>query len=265
MARIAKIAVDIDDTLYSFTDEAREALSVMVDEYPQYPQLSHALYANWDQWRTPFELCGEDEDGNSLWLECIARCHDSERILAQEPYNGAVEVLTELAEAGHELIYISNRATETEDATHQWLMANNFPYGELVVTSGDKAPFIRECQYMIDDRSKTVVEFIHDYEWQKKIRGNADNIRMFGPQIEDDPLHDEWERLDDNDTFGQSDVAERAAEAYLKANRRKAFVRVAGYNNGLTDVPGLYLAHTWRGLRRYMVKTGLLENNLVLA
>lgn len=230
---MAKIAVDIDDTLYSFTDEAREVLSWMVDapEFAAYKeQLTHALYAKWDQWRTPFELCGFDAEGNSLWLKCIEYCHDDEAILRQQPFNGSVEILTELADAGHELLYISNRATETEDATRQWLMVNNFPAGELVVTSGNKAPFIRECQYMIDDRVKNVLDFIYDYEYETALRKEAGGY------------------------------TEPYAEQVYEGGKRKAFVRVADYNGGLTDVPNLYLAHTWKGLRRYMVKKGLLPN-----
>lgn len=242
----AKIAVDIDDTLYSFTDEAREVLSVMVDD-PQYEpykdQLTHALYAKWDQWRTPFELCGfrnddDDHPQRSLWLQCIEYCHDSDAILRQQPFNGAVEVCNELADAGHELLYISNRARETEEATWHWLYQKGFPIGpeeaidhQLVVTSGDKAPFIKDCQYMIDDRVKNVLEFIYDYDYETSLREVA---------------------------LGFSDPKE-----YYEAHRRKAFVRVADYNGGLTDVPNLYLAHTWKGLRRYMVKKGLLPKKVL--
>lgn len=235
---MSKIAVDIDDTLYSFTDEAREVLSWMVDdpEFEQYKtQLSHALYATWDQWRTPFELCGfrnddDDHPQRSLWLQCIEYCHDNESILRQQPFVGSVDVLCELSDEGHELLYISNRATETEDATRQWLINNGYPGGELVVTSGNKAPFIADCQYMIDDRVKNVLEFIYDYEYETRVR-------------EEVSTYEEWEREDVYDLL-----------------RRRAFVRVAEYNGGLTDVPGLYLAHTWKGLRRYMVKKGLLPS-----
>jgi hypothetical protein len=242
---MAKIAVDIDDTLYSFTDEAREVLSVMVDD-PQYEpykaQLSHALYATWDQWRTPFELCGfrsddDDHPQRSLWLTCIDYCHDSEAILRQQPFNGSVEICNELANAGHELLYISNRARETEEATWHWLYAQGFPIGpeepidhKLVVTSGNKAPFIKDCQYMIDDRVKNVLEFIYDYEYETERRQKI--VDAAGE------LDDDW-------------------------GQRKAFVRVAEYNGGLTDVPGLYLAHTWKGLRRYMVKKGLLSSSVM--
>ncbi len=153
---MASIAVDIDDTLYSFTDEAREVLSVMIDEpdyAPYAEQLKNALYAKWDQWRTPFELCGFDDHGESLWLQCIARCHDNESILRQTPFTGAVKVCQELLEAGHDLVYISNRATETEAATDDWLINNGF-YGisddyagsvSLVVAMGSKAPFVGHC------------------------------------------------------------------------------------------------------------------------
>lgn len=219
----ANIAVDIDDSLYSFTDEAREVLSLMIDE-PQYEpyheRLTHALYAKWDQWRTPFELCGVDDDGESLWLECVVRCHDDEVILRQTPFTGSREVCQELADAGHQLVYISNRATETYGATLRWLTDSGFPVDgphKLVVTAGNKAEHIRHCQYMIDDRVKNVIEFVYDYDWKSH-----------------------------SNTVG----------------KRKAFVRVADYNGELTDVEGLYLAHTWAGLRRYMVKTELLPERV---
>lgn len=239
---MSKIAVDIDDTLYSFTDEAREVLSVMVDD-PQYraykDQLTHALYAKWDQWRTPFELCGfrnEDDDHpqRSLWLQCIEYCHDDEAILRQRPYPSSVEVCNELSEVGHELLYISNRATETEAATLEWLEQEGFPLEghELVVTSGNKAPYIVDCQYMIDDRVKNVLDFIYDYEYEVTRRRVIEASDGFLPE-----------------DYG----------------KRKAFVRVADYNGGLTDVPNLYLAHTWKGLRRYMVKKGLLPSGSLAA
>lgn len=235
-----KIAVDIDDTLYSFTDEAREQLSLMVDEEefaPYKEQLTHALYAKWDQWRTPFELCGKDAEDNSLWLICIARCHDDEAILRQRPFNGSVEVCNELSAEGHYLVYISNRATETRRATEQWLIDNGFPYGEdvghLVVTNGDKRPFIKDCQYQIDDRVKNVLEFIYDYAYETAITEVA---------------------------LGYTDP-----KAVYDELKRKAFVRIADYNGGLTDVPNLYLAHNWAGLRRYMVKSGLLPKKSLVA
>ncbi len=198
----------------------------MVDEpdYESYQsQLLHALYAKWDQWRTPYELCGYDDHGESLWLQCIARCHDDKAIFRQKPFPGAVEVCNELIAEGHYLTYISNRATESERATEEWLTWHGFmpvfsqtgqQATKLVVTSGDKEPFIRDCQYMIDDRPKNVVTFIHNRDWP--------------------------------------------------AGKRKAFVRVTDYNGGLTDVPGLYLAHTWQGMARYMIKEGLLPSKPVL-
>jgi PAS domain-containing protein len=214
---MASIAIDIDDSLYSFTDEAREQLFLMIEE-PKYAtraeQLKRCVYAKWDQWRTPYELCGFDEDGNSLWLKCIQRCHDDHAIFRQEPFRNSVEVLRELVDNGHNLVYISNRHTETEYATQRWLNKNGFPEGKLVITSGDKLPHIRHCQYMVDDRPKNVIEFAYDFEWM--------------------------------------------AGAGRHQGERVAFVRVADYNGGLTDVPRLYLAHTWRGLRSYMVKEGLI-------
>ncbi len=137
-------------------------------------------------------------------------CHDDEMILKQRPYAGAVETLYALVDSGHELIYISNRATETKRATQQWLSNNLFPEGELVVTSKDKTPFVACCRYLIDDRPKTLVNFTYDRQW---------------------------------------DGAPRIAFALTKE-----------YNRGLTDVPGIYLAPTWHGIRHYLIDQKLIES-----
>lgn len=172
LARIAEpsstvIAIDIDDTLYSFRDAAIEALSEQLanSESPMERDLvAQAIYTPWTQWRTPHDMLGD------MWMETINIVHDHEMILSQRPYQHAVEVLNKLSEAGQDLIYISNRATETYEATYQWLENNGFPTEvsrhHLVCTDQNKAPFIRNCQYLIDDRTKTIVEFLYDLEWR---------------------------------------------------------------------------------------------------
>lgn len=163
---MATIAVDIDDTLYPFCDLARKiALEEGIRRDDK--QLIAAAYAPWPEWRSPPDLMGLDK-----WLEIIALCHDNDMILNQRPYDGAVEVLTELAQH-HDLLYISNRATETKMATRFWLDTNYFPRGELVVTDQAKKPFVAHCQYLIDDRPKTIIEFIHDYDWYADNRGTS--------------------------------------------------------------------------------------------
>jgi hypothetical protein len=107
---------------------------------------------------------------------------------------GAVETCNALLIEGHNLLYISNRATESEDATRRWLVTNHFfgghiprvhedQYVTLVVTMGDKRPFIKDCQYLIDDRLKTCVDFVHDPYWQVEhgFRGEEGSLERKAP------------------------------------------------------------------------------------
>lgn len=154
---MSKIAVDIDDTLYSFTALAREVLAEEVDN----KLYNRAAYAPWTEWRTPPDLLGLDE-----WIKVIDRCHDDEKILSRDPFPGCQDVLAELAEE-HELVYVSNRMTERQEATEKWLDNNNFPLGEVICAQNhDKKSYLTDVQYIIDDRPKTLVQFVHDHDWQ---------------------------------------------------------------------------------------------------
>lgn len=160
---MTKIAVDIDSTLYDFETPSREAMlklwkATKDDAYKQ------GAYHPWTEWRSPADVLGLER-----WLKAIALCHSADVIEAMRPFDGAVETCQALSEAGHELMYISNRASETELATTNWLYNNGFTDDttSVVVTSGDKAPFMRDCQYLIDDRLKTCVQFVYDFEWRR--------------------------------------------------------------------------------------------------
>lgn len=229
---MAKIAVDIDSTLYDFEQPAREAFLKLADKYND-ETIRQGAYHPWTEWRSPTDVCGLD-----IWLEAIALCHDADAITQQVPFVGAVETCQALADEGHSLLYISNRATESEDATYEWLKYHNFiapDYGDLVVTTGDKKPFMKDCQYLIDDRLKTCVEFVYDFEWQVGLANSWD-----GPDLDGD------------------------YEEYKDGLRRRAFVKAYQYNQAGTDIPGLYLAPSWSGLNIYLTKKGVLSERVAL-
>jgi hypothetical protein len=203
MDSVAKIAVDIDSTLYDFETPAREAFTLLAQERDD-KSLLRGAYDPWTEWRSPADACGLE-----VWLEAIAMVHDADSILAQTPYNGAVETCQALAEEGHELLYISNRATETAEATRDWLFHWDFPLDDdvdlreatewhgghaLKVLTTDKRPFIKDCQYLIDDRAKTVVDFIYDYDWETKVRRGAERIAAAGPNV-DSPELEDYEKI----------------------------------------------------------------------
>jgi hypothetical protein len=227
---MATVAVDIDSTLYDFDTLAREAaLALWLETGDE--TYRKGIYYSSEDWRAPAELMGVEHWVNGV----IARCHDAEMILKQAPFPGAVETCQALIAEGHSLIYISNRKTETEAATEAWLTTNGFLdsfEGEgnthLVITEGDKRPFIRNAQYIIDDRLKTCVEFVYDFEWQS----------FYGER------------------------------GYIKGptkKERSAFVLKYPYNQNATDIPGLYVAPTWAGLNVYMHRRGLLPELAVAA
>ncbi len=211
---MARIAVDVDSTLYDFCSLACRVMGEMADLpawAPEAERLTNGAYStSWTEWRTPIDLVGE-----RTWNEVVDRCHTPERILTQIPYDGAPEALWDLHEE-HDLVYVSNRDGSTHAPTFRWLDDMGFPIGtgrtKLLCHTDDKLASIRDCQYLIDDRPKTLVGFVHGYmehpagAW---IIGN-------------------------------------------EATNRKAFGLVTPYNRGLTDIPGIYLAPNWPLLGRYL-------------
>lgn len=270
---MAKIAVDIDSTLYDFESPAREAFTRLAEERND-KTLLRGAYHPWTEWRSPADACGIE-----AWLDAIDLCHDADMIRQQVPFTGAVETCQALMNEGHDLLYISSRKSETEEATRDWLREWNFmddTSGELacVVPPAPKDPYMEDCQYLIDDRPKTVVDFIYDYKWTKLMEAAADRIRNMGPLSSDAPFYDEHFEAQDKALKAYYDdntelknfyldearkVAEKAADDYVSRTRRRAFVIAYPYNQALTDIPHLYLAPTWAGLNTYLVGKGVLS------
>lgn len=166
------VAIDIDDTLYSFGQLARETFVEVALERGD-KRLQRAAYCAWGEWRSPSDVVDND-----YWMEVIDRCHQPEVIREQVPFSGAVETLQELVHQGYHLIYISNRSPEVADATYDWLYDNGFPTGsvvDLICTTEDKARHVGQCQYIIDDRPKTLVEFVYDFTW--KFSHGSENLK----------------------------------------------------------------------------------------
>jgi hypothetical protein len=166
------IGVDIDSTLYDFEQLARNEFLKHAREQGD-KSVQRGAYITWTEWRSPTDACGLD-----VWLEVIDRCHADESILAQQPFDGAKDVLWELYLAGNDLRFISTRDTRCTEATQTWLTACGFPEGELICTMDNKIPHLRDVQYLIDDRPKTIVEFIYDFDWKNRYGStNADKQR----------------------------------------------------------------------------------------
>lgn len=170
---MAKIAIDVDDTIYPFGDLARQ---IILDEAAKTGDkiMQKAAYASWPEWRTPVDLLGQE-----TWLSIIDKCHDEEIIGQQIPYANSQLVLRELAQ-DHELIYVSSRSMNCFAATEAWLDDNDFPEGELICSGHDKTKHIASCQYIIDDRPSTLVRFVYDYDWTNRYGSAGDKRIAYG-------------------------------------------------------------------------------------
>ena len=136
------IAIDIDSTLHHYWD-----------------QLSHAA-----QRRFGIALPYDDQVTWGITLlrpeqirACVQETHSEARVLAAEPYPGAVETVREWHAAGHFIHVTSHRATASHDATERWLRRIDLPYDELYC-SDDKIARCREIgiEVLIDDSPVTL-------------------------------------------------------------------------------------------------------------
>jgi uncharacterized protein len=132
-----KLAIDIDSTLHHYWD-----------------QLSAA-----SQRRFGIALPYEEQLTWQITLlrpeqvqACVAETHSEARVLASEPYPGAVEVVRHWHDAGHFIQVTSHRARTSQDATARWLERIALPYDELYC-SYDKVARCREVgiDVLIDD------------------------------------------------------------------------------------------------------------------
>lgn len=158
---MAKVACDVDSTVYDFDGPAREACFKLWRETGD-EDYKQAAYHTGGEWRSYTDILGLEK-----WLKAISLVHDDDSILRQTPFDGAVETLEALRDNGHDIMFISNRKAHSYEATQRWLWNTGLTIGddELVVTEDDKKPYMADCQYLIDDRVKTVVQFVHDYDW----------------------------------------------------------------------------------------------------
>lgn len=151
------IAVDLDDTLYSFAQLARREFAQMAMEQGN-KHMQRGAYLAWVEWRSPADILGMD-----TWMEVIERCHTPNRIHQQTAFPDAADTVRDLVNQGHEILYISNRSPDVQLDTALWLDRQKFPIKgtELVCTFEDKMDYLTDCEYLIDDRPKTLVQFAY--------------------------------------------------------------------------------------------------------
>lgn len=152
------IAVDLDSTVYDFESPFRDAMFILARETGD-PAYLKGAYHIWDEWRSPADVCGMD-----MFEKALALVHSDECISSRRPFDGCVDTLRALHHNGYKLRYISNRSYDAFSATKNWLDNWGFPIDKnesLICTMASKSTWLADCQYLIDDRPRTLVDFVY--------------------------------------------------------------------------------------------------------
>lgn len=156
------VAVDIDSTLTEFETPFRDAFFKLAKEAETEEEaelLIKGAYHVWDEYRSPADVCGKE-----LFQQAIDLVHSDECIVSRHPYEGSVATIQALVESGHNIRYISNRNPDSYKATYDWLWQKGFPIEgphELLCITAAKNTYLAGCRYLIDDRPRTLVEFVY--------------------------------------------------------------------------------------------------------
>ena len=131
-----RIAIDIDSTLHPYWDQFAHAAKRRFGVELPYDE---------QQWEI-------DRLRPEQIRACVDETHRDERILAAEPYPGAVEAVREWHESGHYIHVTSHRRAGAHSATARWLEGIGLPFDDLHC-SDDKIARCREIgiDVLIDD------------------------------------------------------------------------------------------------------------------
>jgi beta-phosphoglucomutase-like phosphatase (HAD superfamily) len=131
------IAIDIDSTLHHYWDQLSDAARRRFGIALPYE----------DQLTWGITLLRPEQV-----RACVQETHSEARVLAAEPYPGAVETVREWHDAGHFIHITSHRDVASHAATERWLGRIGLPFDELYC-SYDKVARCREIgiDVLIDD------------------------------------------------------------------------------------------------------------------
>jgi uncharacterized protein len=111
-----RLAIDIDSTLHPYWDQLAEIAQRRFGvELPYDSQHTWAI----------------DRLEPAQLKVCVQESHSPERVLAAEPYPGAVETIQRWHEQGHFIHITSHRATDTHAHTAEWLEQIGLPHDDL--------------------------------------------------------------------------------------------------------------------------------------
>lgn len=154
---MTRFAIDIDDTLFPFGTEVREAFFEMAIECDD-PKYLRGAYSGFNEWRELSDVLDRE-----VALDAIHWVHDRQR--EQVPFKNAVRVVTRIADT-YDIKYVTSRRAVYLESTTEWLEDCGFPQGEVICSEHDKTEHLWDCQYLVDDRPATILNFIHNFTWK---------------------------------------------------------------------------------------------------
>lgn len=152
---MATIGIDIDETVYSFSDAIRDVFFNLAEERKD-KSILRLAYSNNLEWRN---LVDHDK---KIAYEAIERVHENTSYYV--PFEGCVKTLNKIYASGHEILYVGSRKQKHHSATEDFLYTHDFPAGTLICADPQKPKneYLGKCKYLIDDRPKTIVEFLKE-------------------------------------------------------------------------------------------------------
>ncbi|MFC3041743.1 HAD family acid phosphatase [Virgibacillus xinjiangensis] len=148
-----KIGFDIDDTLINLREYAFHLYNRKLQK--KVPR-EEFLKLDRLEIHEPFGM--DDQEGKQMWLDSREEIYYTDC----PPFPGAVELLQELAEEGHEIYYITARPAEHGERTKDWMRKKGFPIRDSRFFYGmkdeEKIHTIKELDldYYVDDKPKVL-------------------------------------------------------------------------------------------------------------
>lgn len=158
-----RLGFDLDDVVTDLVTKVEEYVAVIYGI--EWMAGCHLYY--------DFDKCAfcSDKELNQKIVEDLKDTvrFDPELYLSVKPIKGAREVLQKFKRNGHEIHFISGRATQLQPATFKWLRENEIPFDNLILTGGkdeQKGGFGRK--YNLDMFVDDIVFHLESMLWYKK-------------------------------------------------------------------------------------------------
>ena len=159
--------IDIDNTLWQFSDAFYMMLKEMNENFPEPGQ-----WVNSQFWKG---YCSEADFMAAI--NSIHQHQDSERY---QPYPESQGFLSSLKKHGFHVIIASHRSEETRGSTGQWLAQHGLPYDELHL-SFNKTVLFPQADVVVDDAPLTLKKAVESgalatgliFPWNRVHAGNG--------------------------------------------------------------------------------------------